>query len=67
MSFLFQELEKAKLAIAEFESQLTSERARLRALATEKGKAEREKDDILLQLRRTDSVNHDYLFHQALI
>ena len=40
----------------ELEAQLKAERSRLRALTSEQTKAEREKEAVLLDLRRTESV-----------
>jgi chromosome segregation ATPase len=56
------ELDKAKDAIAEFENELRAERSRLRALTTEKSKAEREKQNVLLQLQRTEDVRLSHFF-----
>jgi phage replication-related protein YjqB (UPF0714/DUF867 family) len=55
---VFQELDKAKLAIADLEAELKSERARLRGLTTEQNSVQREKDNILIQLQRTESVSN---------
>ncbi|KAI0366979.1 hypothetical protein BV20DRAFT_951123 [Pilatotrama ljubarskyi] len=49
------DLEKAKQTMAELEAQLKAERSRLRALTTEQTKAQREKEAVLLDLRRTES------------
>jgi hypothetical protein len=43
--------------VAEFEKELKAERTRLRALTSEKSKAEREKDSVLAQLQRNESVS----------
>jgi hypothetical protein len=59
---MLQELAKAKEAIAVFEAELKSERARLRGLVADQGKAEREKANVLLQLERTESVSHLRLY-----
>ncbi|KAI9440630.1 hypothetical protein H4582DRAFT_1938265 [Lactarius indigo] len=53
------ELDQAKQAIADLEEDLKVERARLRDLTVEQGRAEREKEDVLLQLRRTESDMED--------
>ncbi|KAI0675751.1 hypothetical protein C8Q78DRAFT_964116 [Trametes maxima] len=49
------ELERAKLTMATLEAELKEERSRLRALTTEQSKAQREKEAVLLDLRRTES------------
>ncbi|KAI9064084.1 hypothetical protein FKP32DRAFT_1625808 [Trametes sanguinea] len=49
------ELDKAKRTMAELEAELKAERSRLRALTTEQTKAQREKETLLLDLRRTES------------
>ncbi|EIN03865.1 hypothetical protein PUNSTDRAFT_77359 [Punctularia strigosozonata HHB-11173 SS5] len=49
------ELDDARRMIAALEADLQEERARLRRLATDKSKAEREKEDILLQVHRVES------------
>lgn len=51
-----EELGQAKKVISDLEEELKTERARLRTLNTEQGRWDREKQDILLQLRRTESV-----------
>ncbi|KAH9169868.1 hypothetical protein EDB89DRAFT_1981781 [Lactarius sanguifluus] len=53
------ELDQAKQAIADLEEDLKVERARLRGITVEQGRAEREKEDVLLQLRRTESDMED--------
>lgn len=53
-----QELDNAKRTIAELEGDLQSERGRLRTLTTEQNRIHRQKEDLLLQLRRTESVSH---------
>ncbi|KAH9074702.1 hypothetical protein EDB83DRAFT_2352798 [Lactarius deliciosus] len=53
------ELDQAKQAIADLEEDLKVERTRLRGLTVEQGRAEREKEDVLLQLRRTESDMED--------
>lgn len=42
--------------MAELEAELKAERSRLRALTAEQTKAQREKEAVLLDLRRTESV-----------
>ena len=42
--------------VAELEGQLKAEQSRLRGFATEQTQAERQKDEVALQLRRTESV-----------
>jgi len=54
-----QELDQAKQTIADLEEGLKAERARLRDLTVEQSRAEREKDNVLLQLRRTESDMED--------
>lgn len=51
-----QDLEKARLTIIELEGDLKGERARLRAMSTEQNRVQREKEEVLLQLQRTESV-----------
>ena len=53
-----QELSRAKRTVDELEAELREERARLRELTTEQSKAERQKEKVVLQLRRTESVRH---------
>ena len=48
--------------MAELEAELKAERSRLRALTAEQTKAQREKEAVLLDLRRTESVRHIILF-----
>lgn len=55
LSFL-QELEKAKRVIADLENDLQVERSRLRSLSTEQNRIQRQKDEVVLQLQRTESV-----------
>ena len=43
--------------IEDLEAQLKVERSRLRGLTTEQSKAERQKEEVVLQLRRTESVS----------
>lgn len=50
------ELEQAKKAIGDLEEALRTERSMLRMLTTVQGTWDREKQDILFQLRRTESV-----------
>jgi myosin protein heavy chain len=54
-----QELEEAKQTIAELEEDLKAERSRLRVLTVEQTRAEREKENVLLQLRRTECDMED--------
>ncbi|KAH7922630.1 hypothetical protein BV22DRAFT_645250 [Leucogyrophana mollusca] len=49
------EAERAKMAIADLESELQAERARLRQMTTEQNKIKREKGDIARQLQRTEA------------
>ena len=58
MLFL-QELDEAKRTIADLEEDLKAERARLRVLTVEETHIEREKENVLLQLRRTESDMED--------
>jgi chromosome segregation ATPase len=58
-----QELDQAKHTIADLEDDLKAERARLRDLTVEQGRAEREKENVLLQLRRTESDMEDVKHH----
>jgi uncharacterized protein len=53
----FQELDKAKKVIADLEASLKTERSQLRALTTEQNRMQREKADVLTQLKRTESVS----------
>jgi len=54
-----QDLDEAKQAIADLEGDLKAERSRLRVLTVEQTRAEREKENVLLQLRRTESDMED--------
>jgi myosin protein heavy chain len=54
-----QELDEAKQTIADLEEELKAERSRLRVLTVEETRIEREKENILLQLRRTESDMED--------
>jgi septal ring factor EnvC (AmiA/AmiB activator) len=54
-----QELDEAKRTVAELEEDLKSERTRLRVLTVEQTRIEREKENVLLQLRRTESDMED--------
>lgn len=56
-----QELDKAREAVADLEAELKAERSRLRSLNTEQGRFERQKNDVLLQLQRTESVSEVFL------
>lgn len=42
--------------VEELEAQLKLERSRLRAINTEQSRAERKKEEVIFQLRRTESV-----------
>ena len=52
-----QELAEAKQAVEDLEEELKEERARLRVLMTEQTDAERQREQITLQLRRTEIVS----------
>ncbi|KAL4266485.1 Pericentrin/AKAP-450 centrosomal targeting domain-containing protein [Pleurotus pulmonarius] len=54
-----QELDNARQVIAGLESELRSERAQLRVLGTEQSRLQREREDVLGQLRRTESDVND--------
>ena len=54
-----QELDEAKRTIADLEEGLKAERSRLRVLTVEETRIEREKENVLLQLRRTESDMED--------
>jgi myosin protein heavy chain len=54
-----QELDEAKRTVTELEEDLKAERVRLRVLTVEQTHAEREKENVLLQLRRTESDMED--------
>jgi hypothetical protein len=63
-----QELDKARDVVADLEDELKAERSRLRGLNTEQGRFERQKNDVLLQLQRTESVSKTYfVFATSLI
>ncbi|KAJ6498301.1 hypothetical protein DFH09DRAFT_334683 [Mycena vulgaris] len=49
------ELEEAKRVISDLEADLKSERSRLRGLSTEQNRVQREKENVLLQLQRTET------------
>ncbi|KIK56356.1 hypothetical protein GYMLUDRAFT_174310 [Collybiopsis luxurians FD-317 M1] len=49
------DLEKARLTISELEGDLKAERARLRAMSTEQGRVNREKEQVFNQLKRTEA------------
>lgn len=51
-----QELDTAKQSIATLESELRTERSKLRSLLTEQDRFERERENVLVKLRRTESV-----------
>ena len=53
----FQDLDKAKKVIVDLEASLKAERSQLRALTTEQNRMQREKADVLAQLKRTESVS----------
>jgi hypothetical protein len=53
------ELDEAKQTIADLEEDLKAERSRLRVLTVEQTHAEREKENVLLQMRRTESDMED--------
>lgn len=53
---MLQEVEKAKQMIEELEDQLKVERSRLRTLTTEQNQAEQQREAVVLQLRRTETV-----------
>ncbi|KAI0954730.1 hypothetical protein AcW1_006527 [Taiwanofungus camphoratus] len=50
-----EELDNAKRAIDDLEIELKSERMRLRTLTTEQSRVRREKEEVVFQLRRTES------------
>ena len=52
-----QELNAAKQSIATLESKLKTERSKLRSLLTEQEQFERERENVLAELRRTESVS----------
>lgn len=54
-----QELDEAKRTIADLEEDLKAERVRLRVLTVEQTHAEREKENVLLQMKRTESDMED--------
>ncbi|KAJ7043757.1 hypothetical protein C8F04DRAFT_1366949, partial [Mycena alexandri] len=53
------ELEEARRVISDLETDLKSERSRLRALSTEQDRVQRDKDNVLLQLQRTEMDMED--------
>ncbi|KAJ6514991.1 hypothetical protein C8R47DRAFT_1190230 [Mycena vitilis] len=53
------ELEEARRVISDLETDLKSERSRLRALSTEQNRVQREKENVLLQLQRTETDMED--------
>jgi len=53
-----QELDTAKQSIATLESELRAERSKLRSLLTEQDRCERERENVLVELRRTESVSN---------
>ncbi|KAI0285771.1 hypothetical protein BGY98DRAFT_943312 [Russula aff. rugulosa BPL654] len=56
---VIEELDEAKQTIADLEEDLKAERSRLRVLTVEETQIEREKENVLLQLRRTESDMED--------
>ena len=50
----------------ELEAELKAERSRLRALTTEQTKAQREKEAVLLDMRRTESVSYSDSEHACI-
>ena len=50
----------------ELEEELSDERSRLRALMTEQTAAERQREKITYQLRRTETVRNFIRFHENL-
>jgi len=59
---IVQELDMAKRTISVLESELSSERSRLRTLITEQERMQREKKQILTDLQRTESVGRFFFF-----
>ena len=53
-----QELDMAKQSITTLESELRAERSKLRSLLTEQDRCERERENVLAELRRTESVSN---------
>ena len=53
-----QELDTAKQSITALESELGAERSKLRSLLTEQDRFERERENVLAELRRTESVSN---------
>ncbi|KAF7309931.1 PACT-coil-coil domain-containing protein [Mycena indigotica] len=53
------ELEQARRTIAELEADLKAERSRLRASAAEQTRAQRERENVLVQLQRTETDMRD--------
>jgi len=56
-SEIAQELENARKTMQELEGELKSERSRLRNLNTQQDRMQRDKDSLLSQLKRTESVS----------
>ena len=56
--FWRQELDTAKQSIATLESELRTERSKLRSLLTEQDRCERERENVLAELRRTESASN---------
>ncbi|KZV68006.1 hypothetical protein PENSPDRAFT_583044 [Peniophora sp. CONT] len=50
-----QELDEAKRTIAELENELKAQRTRMRTLTTEQSRAERDRESVLMKLKRTES------------
>ncbi|KAG7445045.1 uncharacterized protein BT62DRAFT_206857 [Guyanagaster necrorhizus] len=57
------DLDKAKRTISELEAELKSERAQLRMLAVEQARVGHERDNIILQLQRTETDMEDVRQH----
>jgi len=53
-----QELDTAKQSIAALESELRTERSKLRSLLTEQDRFERERENVLAKLRHTEAVSN---------
>ncbi|TFK53458.1 hypothetical protein OE88DRAFT_1676650 [Heliocybe sulcata] len=62
-SSLQAELDQTKKTVLDLEEELKAERSRLRGLTSERGRVERQKDDILLQLHRTEADMDDVKRH----
>ncbi|KAJ7647253.1 hypothetical protein FB45DRAFT_987061 [Roridomyces roridus] len=57
------ELDEAKRVILELESDLKAERVRLRTFATEQNRVQRDKENVLVQLQRTEADMEDVKTH----